>query len=130
MIAYVIMKGEYSDRHIVAITLDKEKAEKLKKYHSDIHDDAYVEGYEIDETPESAFENQQTVYSVTIEKGGKSLVLAATTHFGETPYEPRFYFSNDRAMTFTAYLTAKDEEHALKVAQDKRAKMLAEMFGL
>ena len=130
MKVYVIMKGEYSERHIVAVTLDKEKAEKLKKYHSSICDEAYVEEYEIDETPESVFENQQTVYSVTIEKSGKSLVLPATTHFGETPYKPRFYFSDDRTMTFTAYLTAKDEEHALKAAQDKRAKMLAEMFGL
>lgn len=32
---YVITKGTYSDYHICALTLDKEKAECLKKIYSD-----------------------------------------------------------------------------------------------
>ena len=31
MKAYIITKGEYSDYHICAVTLDKDKAEQLKK---------------------------------------------------------------------------------------------------
>lgn len=31
MIVYVVFKGEYSDKHIVGVAIDKEKADVLKK---------------------------------------------------------------------------------------------------
>ncbi|MBR5273573.1 MAG: hypothetical protein IKU25_09345, partial [Clostridia bacterium] len=34
MIIYIVTKGEYSDYHIIAATLDKDKAEKIAKMHT------------------------------------------------------------------------------------------------
>lgn len=128
MNVYVIMQGEYSDIHVVTVTLDKEKAEKLAKYHS-AQGATWVDVFETDDTPDETLDNLIPVYDVTIGKDGRSTVRICTYRPGNQPYESKFYLSDD-CMCFSAYLTAKDEAHALKIARDKRAKMLAEQFGL
>ncbi|MBR0417913.1 MAG: hypothetical protein IJI66_01945 [Erysipelotrichaceae bacterium] len=35
MKAYIITNGEYSDYHICGVTLDKEKAEMMKRFYSE-----------------------------------------------------------------------------------------------
>lgn len=42
---YAITKGEYSDYHICALTVDKEKAEALRKMCSDRNGEAEIETY-------------------------------------------------------------------------------------
>lgn len=130
MTVYVIMQGQYSERHIVTVTLDKEKAEKLVRYHSSHDYRAWIEEYETDGTPDATLDRNVPVYYVTIQKNGSSAVIIAQYHYGDKPYEPRFALSDDRDMVFTAYLTAPDESHALKIARDRRAKMIAERLGL
>ena len=130
MIVYVIMQGEYSERHIVTVTLDKEKAEKLAKYHSNLDGEAWVDEFETDETPNEKLNRMVPVYYVAIKIDGSSTVKIASYWDREIPYEPRFNVTSDRNMIFTAYLTAPDEAHALKIARDRRAKMLSELLGL
>lgn len=127
MKVYVIMRGEYSERHIVTVTLDKEKAEKLAKYHSDLVCEAWVDEFETDETPDEELNMMIPAYSVTIKKDGSSEVKGYNVN---APFEPRFYIADERGMLFTAHLTAPDEAHALKIARDRRAKMLSELLGL
>lgn len=130
MTVYVIMKGEYSEIHVVTVTLDKEKAEKLAQFHSSYDSEAWVEEFEADRTPDAILDTKVPVYYVVIQKDGTSTVSIAHYHYGDKPHEPRFFLSDDRNMIFTAYLTAPDESHALKIARDRRAKMIAEQMGL
>lgn len=130
MTVYVIMKGEYSEKHIVTVTFDKEKAEKLVKYHSSYEDEAWVEEFETDATPDAVLDKSTPVYYVVIWKNGTSEVRINHYHYGEIPYEPKFFLDDDSSMVFSAYLTAPDEAHALKIAHDRRAKMIAEQLGL
>lgn len=130
MNVYVIMKGAYSERHIVTVTLDKEKAEKLVQFHSSQYEPAWVEVFEADRTPDAILDRKVPVYYVAIQKDGTDSVSIANYHYGDKPHEPRFFLSDDRNMIFTAYLTAPDEAHALKIARDRRAKMIAEQLNL
>ena len=130
MNVYVIMQGEYSSRHVVTVTLDKEKADKLAKYYSRIGDETWVDVYETDETPDEKLNSLVPVYYVAINTDGSSTVKIASYWDSKIPYEPRFNVTSDRNMIFTAYLTAPDEAHALKIARDRRAKMLSELLGL
>lgn len=130
MTVYVIMQGQYSEIHIVTVTLDKEKAEKLAKYHSRLEDEAWVDEFETDETPDEKLNSMVPVYYVAINTDGSSTVKISSYWNSEIPYEPRFNVRDDRNMIFTAYLTAPDEAHALKIARDRRAKMLSELLGL
>lgn len=43
---YAITKGTYSDYHICALTVNKEKAEHLKKLYTDEYDEAFIEIFE------------------------------------------------------------------------------------
>lgn len=127
---YVIMKGEYSERHIVTVTLDKEKADKLVKYHSSSDSEAWIEEYETDDTPDATLNRNVPVYCVTINKNGSARVSIDHYHYDDKPYESKFTLYDNQDMNFNAFLTASDEEHALKIARDRRAKMIAERFHL
>lgn len=127
MKAYVVMQGEYSDVHVVTVTLDKEKAEKLAKYHSSFENEAWVDDFEIDETPDSKLDNIIPVYYVIIQRDGSSTVKH---YYSSTPVDPMYRITDDRNMIFSGHIMAKDAAHALKIARDQRAKMLAEALGL
>jgi len=130
MVAYVIMAGEYSSTHVVTVTLNKEKAEKLVKYYSGREDNPWIEPFELDQTPEETLDRLVPVYSVRISKNGSANAAIHSYVNAEAPFEPLFSFTNDRDMVFCASVLAKNEEHAIKIARDKRMKMLAEEFGL
>lgn len=144
---YVITSGEYSDYGIHAVTVSKEKAEKLQKYysHGNYHSDPVeIETYSIDE-PHEDLDDLIPVYRVNISRNGKCYCsIASWMHekTGKLIEDAPSYLASclgselvtkhglfgDEFLTFRWYGAAKDEEHALKIAQDKRAKMLEQYY--
>lgn len=66
-IAYIITRGCYSDYEICAVTLDKDRAERLKQLYSNRMDEAEIEEWELDKGPENE-EAYATFYRITIDR--------------------------------------------------------------
>lgn len=134
MKVYVITQGSYSDYHICAVSVDKERAVLLSRYFSDGDGLAQVEEYDT----EAKLPNSEVlfrlipIYKVEIRKDGRCFSGIIEYHDSATPYKSRFTFGtlSGDGDTFYAFLTANDEAHARKIAFDKRAQMVAERFGL
>ena len=108
---YAITKGIYSDYHICALTVNKEKAEYLKKIYTDKWNEADIEIYEDGE-------------------GSELNLFYFCDQNGCNP-KIRDYAENERVAVdrfgkiYGVYLYAKDESHAEKKAQDMIAEYKA-----
>lgn len=117
---YVITKGTYSDYRICAVTGDEERAEKLRELYSTRYDDARIEEYILDET-----EKAMALYNVEFSEGTVPEVTRAEYDFREAT--PVIHESRGSVLV---QVRAKDEDHALKIAQDEYAKWKAEKAGI
>ena len=111
MKVYIITKGAYSDYSIYAVTLEKKKAEYMRKYFSDEYDGANIEEYETDTY--EGIGNGKKIYSVRFDNG-------------ETTVHDSNYFlwekvEHWRNGCYVVDVVAEDEEHAKKIAWDKIA---------
>lgn len=127
MKVYVITKGEYSDYGICGVAIDKDKAEILRKLYSDRHDEADIEEYDTEE--EEIPNDLRTVYRFRINEKGK-VTDGGSLMRSEREWKNYFSLYGIPAYSFYAEVMAVDRDHALKIALDERAKMLAERFGL
>ena len=116
---YVITKGCYSDYHICGVTMDKTRAERMKKLYTTRYDDAQIEEYILDECS-----NELGHYYVEFNDDQAPDIYLdedkcfSEVHAGYTGYR-----------TVRVYVRAFDEEHALKIAQDKYAERKAAEDG-
>jgi len=118
---YVITKGIYSDYHICAVTLDRNRAERLKKLLDDNCDEANIEEY----IPEEAKENGTLYYVEFPEDEAPILkVLDYTLKFDSIPCVEYWVYPT------RVFVCAKDEAHAMKIAQDEYARWKAEKEGV
>ena len=120
---YVIMKGEYSDKHIVGVTCDKHKAEKIKECYSDSWHDARIQ--EWDESNVS-FENY---YRIEYDKDDD------TYRAEKTPPDDIYEDINDiveycHGDGFSVNVQAENESVALKIARDLFAEYKARKAGI
>ena len=121
---YVITKGSYSDYHICAVTMDKARAENLKKLFSDRYDEATVEEYILNECKENG-----SMYYVDFPDDEPQRI--GLDEFAGAYVAPNM----DRCVLdwydpIRVYVRAKDEQHAIKIAQDEYAKWKAEKEGV
>ena len=123
---YVITRGDYSDYHICAVTLDKKKAKKLAKMYTTSYDNAIVEKWETDtETDINALKGRYP-YSVTFREDGS--VDTFKHHYDYETFCEGFDLSEYWGLRVNLY--APDAESAIKIAAEKRAKYLAEKEGI
>lgn len=115
---YIITKGVYSDYHICAVTLDKNIAEKLcRAYTDNDRHKAWIEEYDLNER----LEDVRIMYCVEITDDDVEVCVDDDDN--------KEYEFGDRG-DFTAYVLARDQEHAVKIAQDRRAEYLAKKNGV
>lgn len=139
---YIVTSGEYSDYDIRAVTLDKDKAELLKKmYMAKGYQDVKIEEHQEDDTG-SDFSSKEKMtepvkyYHVCISKTARQNNYADVKYrFEHKPPHGIFgtrWDKEDRIDTdvYHAEVEAKDEEHAKKIAQDMYAQALAEYYDL
>ena len=122
---YVITSGCYSDYHICAVSLDLKKAEMLKKYYEKTeYDEVDIEEYDED-CYVDRIASGYSMYLVQFEKTGQVHYINPN----RTTTEERIYSTwNERYINVEVW--AKDEESAIKIAAEKRAKYLVEKEGI
>lgn len=121
---YIITKGTYSDYHICAVTLDKNTAEKLaKKYSEDSWSEAVIEEHAL----EDFTKGERFMYCVTFGNNGISCSFEEYEHTEKVFYYKNAYSGQGRMVV---YVKAQDEDHAKKIAQDRRAEYLAKKEGV
>lgn len=126
---YVVMKGAYSDRHVVTATTDPEKAKKISEKFSDDWDDCWIDEFE-----DGDFMLRQLWYVSFFYDGSVDTVRRENDEYY---YEGAY---NDKSIRWNTrngiihdvwmYVFADNEEHAIKIATDKRAEFLAQQNGL
>lgn len=136
MTVYVVTEGSYSAYHIIGIYSTKEKAEKVKLYHSALYEYPDIEEWEMDDIPED-INDMREYYHVTY--GGRPYreglwdcdryTKVGKENIKDCPYEldTRFpmYFKIDIPCD-----RVKDEQHAIKIAQDKLAEIKSMKEGI
>lgn len=120
---YVITKGIYSDYHICAVTMDNDRAERMKKLYSERNDEARIEKFVLDEAKTNG-----RIYYVRFENDAPVAI-----HIEEYD-DIRDYDKGPVVVSWydpiRVFVRAKDEDHAMKIAQDEYAKWKAEKAGI
>ena len=125
---YVVTKGCYSDYHICAVTLDKEKAERLcKLFDEGSWRDARVE--EFDTETHADLLSGRKPYRVSFRKNGDLYSVDEDT-WGIEYFESEIIERPNIDDSLLVKLYAEDRESAIKIAAEKRAKYLAEKEGI
>lgn len=137
MTLYVVTEGEYSDYHIVGIYSTKEQAEKIKKYRSGLYEYPDIEEWELNGYIPEDIDYAREYYRITYNdrqygqgfwdckrftKIGKENIQDCPWTLHESfPLWFRIDIPCDRV---------KDEQHAIKIAQDKLAEIKAMKEGI
>jgi hypothetical protein len=125
---YVITSGEYSDYHIVAVCSNEEKADTLcdalNKNLDSSSNRVMVEEYEIDEVADRV-QQGFLPWRVVMERDGSSRVFRTgvpTDNFHDLKIR-----HNRPSNTYwlEGLVWAKDSEHAVKIANEKRSALIA-----
>lgn len=120
---YVVTQGCYSDYHIITATTDEKLANEIAKKFSDGWDKARVEEYE-DTEP-----YLKPIFFVRFDRQGKVIAIYNKSK------ESIFYKAINEC-DFDVYrniyvtVQADNEEHAIKIASEKRAEFLARKAGI
>lgn len=123
MKVYVITSGDYSDYHICAVTLDKEKAEKYAEHIDTGYQDVNVEEYDTDHI--DTYMKYGKSFHVEIYMPGFRIDYV----YGNEHERAERIFPHNYTM-YGVDVNAKDKDHAVKVATDRLAKYLAEEEGI
>ena len=115
---YVVTRGWYSDYSIEAVFSSEKKAQLLVN----ILDDARIETYEIDSVE---IKEGHRCYIVRMKKDGTVVdVYQSRTSIDDIAV------SFDLHKNLWSFQFAKDEEHAIKIANERRAQIIANnMWG-
>ena len=124
---YIVTAGTYSDYHIVGATLDRKQAElacEVYGWKDSLGYSIDIEEYDLDIF--NGIKKEDHIYRVTIWENGGYSVKDERGCYYLNPI-------NDEDMAwgdYTVTVVARDEAHALKIAQDKRAEYLARKEGI
>ena len=129
MKVYVLTKGEYSDYHIVGVTLDKDTARQYADWfnNGNPYDVEWGYGIEVEEFDTDCIDewHGKKWFDVDGLLGGR---LAAKP--ADISYEPDEWHIYTDIMTkkrhFSTRVCAKDEAHAVKIGAERMAKVLYE----
>lgn len=120
---YVVTKGSYSEYHIITATTDKNLAKKIAKKFSARWDKANVETYENTEIL------MRPVYFVRFGLNGEVVQIMDSSNC-------EYYYEDINRCGFDAYgqvyvtVVADNADHAVKIANEKRAEFLARKAGI
>ena len=115
---YVITDGEYSDYHIVAIFSNKDAAEALIAKIGE----GGIEEWDLDEFTPDFLKNHDRWF-IRMKKDGTAIEAKKENNsYGITTREIGFDVNND----IYCSIWAKSKEHAIKIAGEKRAQIIAE----
>lgn len=123
---YAVTDGDYSDYHIIAITDNKERAENIKKLYSSKYSEPMIEEFFDGEAKNEA------LYNVLYNTDGSYNVTLQTfdKEYSSDINIVRENVSNNHWWKYQVFVIAKDENHAIKIAQDLWAEHKAKKEGI
>lgn len=116
---YVVTRGDYSDYHIITATTDKKIADKVAKKFN-----AEVEIYDNSEI------YTKTIFGVTFNKSGDVMYCYELSEYDYPPNNEIVQHKRNNQTCLYIEVEADDEQSAIKIAAEKRAKFLAEQEGI
>lgn len=123
---YAVTAGDYSDYRIIAITDNKERAENIKKLYSGKYSEPMIEEFFDSESKDEG------IYYITYRAdGGYDAFLQDfdVTNLSDINIINENSFSDDW-WKYSVLVMAKDEHHAIKIAQDLWAEYKAKKEGI
>lgn len=121
---YVVTKGSYSDYHIITATTDEKLAYEIAKKFSDKYEEAKVEIYE------NAEIMLKPLYGVEFDKNGDILSVRDCSDSSWAYSSCNTYHSDIFYGRGFIYVIADNADHAVKIANEKRAEYLAKKAGI
>lgn len=125
---YLVSKGSYSDYHVCGVYSTREKADHAQKLFGD---EAGIEVYDLDDVPDAP--PGLFRYSVTMSKSGDRARVCLVCVSGDVDpasveFIPKFHSWSEPCEAHAAdfRVWARDDEHAVKIANEKRTQMIAE----
>ena len=116
---WVIEDGTYSDYHVVGIYSSKENAELANNLCS-----GEIRRFDLDPMM-NEINSGMSRYLVIMYKDGNSEKVQESDLLFDFENKEEFYFpKSNENRSLRAYVWAKDEEHALKIADERRIRML------
>ena len=121
---YAVTDGDYSDYHIVAITDNKERAENIKKLYTTKYSEPMIEEYFDGEVSDEA------VYFVRYKTDGNYDVYLVDFDMENSNINVVYEPTGCDWFKYDVTVMAKDENHAIKIAQDLWAEHKAKKEGI
>ena len=120
---YVVTKGDYSDYHIITATTDKKLANEIaKKFNADV------------EIYEDAEIMLKPLYLVEFDgKGDICAIIDKSNYeywYGDVSEYRPYHKHHPSYGGGYVYVTADNADHAIKIANEKRAEFLAKKAGI
>jgi len=112
---YLVSTGDYSEYRIEGVYSTKKKALEAKKRYGSMND---IEEYVIDEMPDCP--NGLYLFEVVMDRWGNS---CTSNHIDMRNIHYLWTWHDDNNIYFT--LWAKDKKHAVKIANEHRAHIIA-----
>ena len=120
---YIVTQGSYSDYHIVSVFSTRELAEKFIELQPPPGYDEYeIEEYYLDQNVKQ-IKSGLRLYKVTMKRDGES--SADLAQYDEEYMMLKQLWWGVREVILDCHVYAKDERHAVKIANEKRAQMIA-----
>ena len=116
---YVVTRGDYSDYHIITATTNKDIANQIAKKFG-----AEVEIYDDSEI------YTKTVFGVTFNKVGDVMYCHELSEYDYPPNNEIIQHKRNNQTCLYVEVEADDQQSAIKIAAEKRAKFLAEQEGI
>lgn len=120
---YVVTKGIYSDYHIITATTDEKLAYEIAKKFSGKYEEADVEIYEDAEIV------LRPLYEVEFDKNGDIRAVRDESYSGYLYRKANEYYAY-RWGGGSVYVITDNADHAVKIANEKRAEYLAREAGI
>lgn len=108
MKVYVVMRGAYSDREVIAVRTEKKRAKILAKYYK-----GWVDEFDTEDLAE--FEDRKLLWCVQFGKDNRITDISEEN--------PRWFNEND-SFEGNIYVRAKTEDEAIKEATKRQMEIL------
>ena len=125
---YVVTDGEYSDFHIEAIFSTREKAEAfLNSRKKNVYDDWALHEYPLDypDFIANKIANGYKLFKVVMDRGGNTISIGEGNITSlENEFQDGFGWGS-KIGEFSTTVFAHDEQHAVKIANERRVQLIA-----
>lgn len=119
---YVVMRGDYSDKHIVGVTCDQEKAQKIRECYSDSWREARIEEWDESDV------NFNNFYEVRYDKVDDDYMVEKQSP--DEVFDLNIIYEYNHKDGFSVSVQAENEDLALKIARDLYAEYKAKNEGI